>query len=385
MREREHGLGGGRFGRAVTWVMGHFRNLVFRSDDRPRDSATIAKAIELLAADSTAAGAGRWKALHQALSKSYLQFSTQMGRNLEEDQLLHLLGLLLVSVGQNGFRTEQSKSRLFDIAQAMGIHVIPVHFYSPIPDTSLLPSDLSDRQISSAGRLIEVESQLDFLRSLRAAADELSDIPESRRDDAEFYWKNPAFGPMDGVAYYSLIRTLHPGRVIEVGSGYSTLLAARAARLNGDTRLTCIEPYPLPMLAGMPGIDSLVVQPVQSVPLTEFESLRRGDVLFVDSTHVSKTGSDVNYLVLEVLPRLVAGVMVHFHDIFLPYEYPRHWIVERNIFWNEQYLLLAFLLNGTTRVRAMHHYLGRHHATELREIFPLCPALGGGSMWLETL
>jgi hypothetical protein len=343
----------------------------------------IKQAFDLLVLPS-AISDGAWQTFHESLSRNYEEFAAQMAAHLDQEDLLHLLALLLVAVGRNGFRTQETKSQLFILAQQMGVHVLPVHFYSPVPDTSQLPVDLSDRQITSAGRLIEPDAQLDFLRSLKRLASELSDVAEEGVDEGTFYWNNPAFGPMDAAAYYAIIRTKRPTRVIEVGSGYSTLLAAKAALRNGDTQLTCVEPYPLPMLRDVKGISAFIEKPVQEVPLTEFDKLRQGDVLFVDSTHVSKIGSDVNFLILEVLPRLREGVLVHFHDIFIPFEYPREWLVERNIFWNEQYLVLAYLLGGRGIVRTMHYYLGRTREDELREIFPFLPKVGGGSLWFET-
>ena len=134
--------------------------------------------------------------------------------------------------------------------------------------------------------------------------------------------------------------------MIEVGSGYSTLLMAdvNTRFLGGSANIRCIEPYPLPFLDPLPqGVAELIVSPVQDVPLKTFDRLEAGDVLFIDSSHVSKTGSDVNHLVFEVVPRLARGVHVHFHDVFLPFDYPRDWVLKLGLYWNEQYPLRALL------------------------------------------
>ena len=185
--------------------------------------------------------------------------------------------------------------------------------------------------------------------------------------------------------YHSMIRMLQPRQVLEIGAGYSTMVSTRAARFNENTRVRCIEPYPIDALRnGMPGLDELIHSQLQSVPPSEFESLQANDILFVDSTHVSKVDSDVNYIFFNILPRLRPGVIVHFHDIFLPNDYPRHWITEHRLFWNEQYLLLAFLLfNPQVEILLGSHHLGTNYAPSIAAAFPFLPTFGGSSFWLR--
>jgi hypothetical protein len=123
---------------------------------------------------------------------------------------------------------------------------------------------------------------------------------------------------------------------------------------------------------------------VQEVELELFQQLGAGDVLFIDSSHVVKTGGDVNYLYLEVLPRLRPGVVVHVHDIFLPGEYRKDWVTEEFRFWTEQYLLQAFLaFNSEFEVLLCNSYLGRYHRPALQNVFPKAPWWGGGSFWMQ--
>jgi hypothetical protein len=157
--------------------------------------------------------------------------------------------------------------------------------------------------------------------------------------------------------------------------------------LDGACALHCIEPYPRAFLrAGIPGIASVDERPVQEVPLEFFDQLEAGDVLFIDSSHVAKTGSDVNHLYLKVLPRLRAGVRIHVHDVFFPYEYPREWVLDENRSWNEQYLVQALLMFSTGfRVRFGGCHAYARHRERLGEVLahPKGKVYGGASLWIE--
>jgi len=177
------------------------------------------------------------------------------------------------------------------------------------------------------------------------------DYPENFDDqihqEQQFYTRNSQFSWLDSRTLFVFLRKIRPAHMIEVGSGFSSLLCAdvNVRFLDNTCQFQCIEPYPREFLVnGVAGISELIVQKVQDVPAKKFESLHSGDILFIDSSHVCKTGSDVNYLYFEVLPRLKPGVLIHVHDIFLPLEYPKEWVIEENRSWNEQYLLKALLM-----------------------------------------
>jgi hypothetical protein len=207
-------------------------------------------------------------------------------------------------------------------------------------------------------------------------------------DAARYSTDNPQFGWLDAKALFVLLRAWRPARVMEVGSGHSSLLMADVNKrfLGGNMHITCIEPYPEPFLQDSGcGIDRLIKAKVQDVPLEEFDALVPGDVLFIDSSHVSKAGSDVNHLFFEVLPRLASGVRIHIHDVFLPFEYPRSWLLEQGRSWNEQYLLQALLMyNPRFGVLFGSSYCAwkypelMHHTIVGTEA-----AAGGGSLWIE--
>ena len=203
-----------------------------------------------------------------------------------------------------------------------------------------------------------------------------------------FYDGNSQFSHLDARMLFALMQLWRPARIIEVGSGYSTLLMEDVNRrlLGGTTQITSIEPYPRPFmqLLGKRGI-TLIEQKLQDVSFDHFTGLQAGDVLFIDSSHVVKTGSDVNALVFDVLPRLSAGVRIHFHDIFLPHEYPKSWVCEGRS-WNEQYLVRALLQFGANHFRVL--FSSAYASTCLPHA--VTEAVGstlltGGSIWIEKL
>ncbi len=267
------------------------------------------------------------------------------------------------------------------------------HYYSPIPD----PADLLQREQkiwssrpALAGVDMQVAQQLELLQNLRphlAAIDYPVDAPP---EPDRYYYANGMFPVLDAEFLFGALCLFRPRRVIEVGSGFSSLVMADANRraFGGSIDITCIEPYPREFLkAGVEGISRLVTARLQDVDLAIFDQLDSGDVLFIDSSHVSKTGSDVNLLFFEVLPRLKSGVYVHLHDIFLPDEYPRAWVIDEERSWSEQYLLHSFLMfNSQWRVVWMSYYMLTRHAQAVSAVFPRCPALGhGGSFWMQRL
>lgn len=263
----------------------------------------------------------------------------------------------------------------------------PGHFYSPIADRDQLrrrAESVWRPRAGLAGVDLQVSGQLALLEALRpfaAAIDFPMDPPASPHG---YYYGNGMFPALDADFLFAALCHFRPRRVIEVGSGFSSLVMADANRrmFSGELDITCIEPFPRDFLAqGVPGIARLLQTPLEEVPLAEFDALQAGDLLFVDSSHVVKAGSDVQFLFFEVLPRLAPGVLVHLHDIFLPDEYPRAWLMDEGRDWNEQYLLHAFLMfNSAWRVVWSAHYMGTRHAEAVASVFPRGP---GGSFWMQ--
>jgi predicted O-methyltransferase YrrM len=285
--------------------------------------------------------------------------------------------------------------RSFPLLQRLGIHITLNHFYYPIPNTSALSDEIWNRKSELPGINMAEPAQLELLRQLASEfRSEYDALPmDSAGEENQFHVRNRSFGRIDAEVLYGMIRHFKPARMIEIGSGHSTLLAAQAFRKNaGEGRageLIACEPYPKEFLRrGFPGLSRLIEKKVQEVPLAEFEALGRNDILFIDSSHVLKIGSDVQFEFLEILPRLKPGVLVHFHDIFLPEEYPRQWILEKHKFWTEQYLLQAFLAcNQSFEVLWASNFMRLAHPGALREAFARYdPAkVRPGSFWIRRI
>jgi hypothetical protein len=240
--------------------------------------------------------------------------------------------------------------RLFSALQWLGVSVCPNHFYWPIPDLADLRSREWPLARALPGVQLDLERQCEFAAKVVAPlARECAFGSSPGRRAHEYHYNNGLFECVDAEVTYAMLRHFQPRRVIEIGGGYSSRLIAHAlqrnAACNGRTgELVTIEPAPDKVLRnGFAGLSMLIADPAQNVDLSLFDSLSESDVLFVDSSHVVKIGSDVCHECLQILPRLQPGVLVHFHDIFLPCEYPRQAVLERLCFWSEQYLLQAFL------------------------------------------
>jgi hypothetical protein len=276
---------------------------------------------------------------------------------------------------------------IFQLWERHGFHVTPVHFYQPIPDTRSLSETLWDRPSELVGINMNDAMQLDLLRNhfpkFRHEYDQFAVEPTG--EPGRFHFNNGLFDGTDALVAYCMIRHFQPRLIIEVGSGFSSLVAAEAIARNKNSALICIEPFPLDFLRqGFRGLHSLIEKKVEDMDLDFFSQLESGDILFIDSSHTVKIGGDVNYLFLEVLPRLKPGVIVHVHDIFLPFDYRRDWVMDELRFWSEQYLLQAFLsFNSEFEVLMANAYLAHRYMKELNATFTNSPWWGGGSFWMR--
>ena len=282
--------------------------------------------------------------------------------------------------------------KYFELWQSHGFHVASVHYYQPIPDTRVLPLSLWNRVSDLPGVDIREEQQKQLLSEIVGRfKDEYTAIPEgASTQEFHFYLGNVAFEAVDAEMLFGLIRLLKPRRMYEIGSGFSTLLTADALRRNRVDGYSCrfiaIDPDASAELeAKLPRDVALWRVPVQEVSLDEFESLCENDILFIDSSHVCKIGSDVQFLFLEVLPRLRPGVVVHIHDIFMPVEYPKQWVLDEHRFWNEQYLLQTFLsFNATFEVLWAGQWMHIKYPDLLMKAFPSYKAgVSAGSFWFR--
>jgi hypothetical protein len=270
----------------------------------------------------------------------------------------------------------------------------PGHFYSPVPDFA----DVERRSAELFDTCPRAIPGVDLRE-----AEQLEQIPifaRLHRDQPfregpgpnRYRFDNTAFGHGDALTLHSMMRQLRPRRIVEVGCGWSSgvMLDTDELFLEGRTELTFVEPYP-ETLRQVARPDDLrrarfLPVPVQAAPLEIFTALEAGDILFIDSTHVSKIGSDVNALFFRVLPALRPGVIVHVHDIAYPFEYPREWVLGEGRAWNEAYLLRAFLqFNASFEIVFWGSFLATFHRERLERELPLWSKNPGGSIWLRRV
>ncbi len=276
---------------------------------------------------------------------------------------------------------------IFRLWEQHGFHVTRAHFYQPIPDTRSLPESLWNRPSELVGIDMNDAVQLELLRNhfpkFRSEYDRFPAKPSG--ESGRFHFNNGLFDGTDALVAYCMIRHFEPRLIIEVGSGFSSLVTAEAIAKNKKSDLICIEPFPRDFLRqGFLGLHSLIEKRVQDIDLEFFSQLHSGDILFIDSSHTVKIGGDVNYLFLEVLPRLNPGVIVHVHDIFLPFDYRRDWVMDEFRFWTEQYLLQAFLsFNSEFEVLMANGYLVHRYLEDFKATFPNSPWWRPGSFWMR--
>jgi len=277
------------------------------------------------------------------------------------------------------------------IFKAVGVFPITNHYYEPLFDDRKLKVPLNkDRSIP--GIKWNSETQLSLLEKFNYQ-DELNRIPWDKTGELSFFFNNPSLGPGDAEYLYCMIRHFKPGRIIEIGSGYSTLMAKEAIENNKrenslyNCEQICIEPYEMPWLekTGVQVIRKLV----ENVDVSFFSSLQNNDILFIDSSHMIRPQGDVLYEFLEILPSLNPGVVIHIHDIFSPKDYTKKHIVEDVLFWNEQYLLEAFLsCNRDFAIIGALNYLKTHFPAKLNAKMPVLrnhPDHVPGSFWIKKL
>lgn len=269
------------------------------------------------------------------------------------------------------------KVRIFKMFERMGLHVMRVHYYSPVPDTRELlknkqhwnkEADLSELNFNQK----EQSNLSEIFFKFRKECDLLPSFA-----DLQFQGFGPGYGEIEALILHCFVRNYKPDTIIEVGSGVSTFFSGNALSMNlnegKQSRLICIEPYPYQKLRSLSFVHEIVEKKVQDVDISFFRQLGNNDILFLDSSHSVKIGSDVNYLILEVLPSLKKGVLIHIHDIPFPYlyPYPEFWIFERLTFWQEAVLLKAFLTNNNAfEIIYCSSYLHFKNPEQLNRAFP---------------
>jgi hypothetical protein len=273
--------------------------------------------------------------------------------------------------------------------------VAPGHFHSPIPAIDDIRNDharlFREPRRSLPGIRLNELRQLELLHAFKPYYADL-DFPERKSPGHRYFYENAYYSYSDAIFLYCMLRHLRPLRIIEVGSGYSSCVTLDTNQrfFGGRIRCTFIEPHPDRLISLLEPVEAsrLDIMPcrLQDVPIEQVsKQLGPNDVLFIDSTHVAKVGSDVNYIFTELFPSLSVGVYVHLHDIFYPFEYPSDWIYEGRA-WSEAYLLRAFLsYNRDFEIVLFNTFLEHFHRGLFATHFPLCLRNPGGSIWLRRV
>jgi Methyltransferase domain len=272
----------------------------------------------------------------------------------------------------------------------------PGHFYSPIPNQEEVDRVVARMRTTSAvaGDVPSIsmnrERQLDLLKVFERFYPELP-FPEEPTAGCRFFYRGSPYPYPDAIFLYSFLRFAKPRQIIEVGSGFSSavMLDTVDRFFPQPPKMTFIEPYPVNLNRLLRPEDrervTIVTDKVQNTPIELFASLNDGDLLFIDSSHVVKCGSDLSFLFFEVLPRLSVGVYVHFHDIFQSFEYPEEWL-RGGWYWNEAYFLKAFLSNNNAwEICFFNNYVRTVHADFLADRMPLCLKDVGGSLYIRRV
>lgn len=263
------------------------------------------------------------------------------------------------------------------------------HFYSPITskkDINQFREKIWEESETIKGIDLNVEKQLDLLSKFEKFYEEIP-FKEESRGDLRYTFNNNSYEYTDAIILYSFIRHFTPQNIIEIGSGHSSALMLDTLDIfDIKSNVTFIEPYPKLLYNLIKKEDKakhkIIESKVQAVNEEAFKKLKKDDILFIDSSHISKTGSDVNYELFNILPNLNSGVIIHFHDIFYPFEYPEEWVLEgRN--WNENYLLRAFLsYNNDFEILFFSQFIHKYHKESFSKM-PLAYKNFGGNLWLR--
>ena len=267
--------------------------------------------------------------------------------------------------------------------------VVPGHFYSVIPSKNERLRFVTEKKNTGIlGVALNDQAQKNLLEDLRQFTNRCP-FPENKTGKFRYYFNNPAYSYGDALFLYSMIQHFKPVRIIEIGSGFSScvMLDTNDLDFNGNINISFIEPFPQLLLSLIKKEDGEKYQifpsPLQNIEMNVFKNLAENDILFIDSTHVSKLSSDVNKIFFEILPSLQKGVIIHIHDIFWPFEYPDPWIMEGRA-WNETYMLRAFLeYNSAFEILLFPGYLNAKYSDWFKKHMPLFLINPGGSIWLR--
>jgi len=325
---------------------------------------------------------------------------------MNHDERIDFVRRVFPAIGKYCHQNLQYYLDIWQIAEDAGLNIVITDYNSPVVFKDEIAKAARGEYIIDPALLgFDIEEQKQAFLPLASYQDELLGIPFESGDSNVFGWLNGMFPIGDAYLYYALIRDRRPRRIIEIGSGQSTLVALKALNRNQSGRITCVEPYPNQHfnthLSRMAESNfELIAEQLQNIPADFFQSLQENDILFVDSSHVVKSQSDLMHLFFKVIPTLAKGVLIHFHDIFLPYDYPTEFMVRHKRFYTEQYVLAGMLMNNQNFKTLFSNFYFAHqafdfYAQQMRSLLsdiekssppetPIRAYVHGGSLWMTT-
>jgi hypothetical protein len=270
--------------------------------------------------------------------------------------------------------------------QKFGVNVLPINFYSNTPSIEEIEDSYEytvDQPPYYMAQLFATEKFRQTMEQMLKFSSEFSPpLDGDQKNCQSFFWNNGQFGHSDAMSYYCFIRMVRPSTIVEIGSGFSTLVALEAIEQNGIGGIHCIEPFPRDFIKGNDRIALHAVKAQAIVPEFLNDVLRDNDILFIDSTHTVKTGSDCLHIYLRLFPEIRRNIFVHVHDVFLPFGMPKEWLLDQQIFWTEQYLLLAFLIdNPKVSVLYGSQYNAAWNSSLMENLMGGKCSFGGSSLW----
>jgi predicted O-methyltransferase YrrM len=271
----------------------------------------------------------------------------------------------------------------------------PGHFYSPIVNHDDI-LEFED-QLFNDRVLYGININEDFQKRILDEMIELyHEIPftSEKSENLNYYFNNETFSYSDGIFLHLMIRKFKPKNIIEIGCGFSSAVMVDTNNLffNGAINIMHIDPYPFHLNQAFGSKipeSNFLKEKIQNTSSDRFQHLKENDILFIDSSHVSKCGSDLNHIIFNILPKLNQGTLVHFHDIFYPFEYPKKWVLDKGFHkngfgWNEIYLLRSFLMyNNQFEIILWPNYLIETNKSWFEDNMPLCINNPGGSIWIR--
>ena len=290
----------------------------------------------------------------------------------------------ILELGRVLNRLLYSPSKLRKLLQQCGVTITRSDFYSELPLLSDIENSFRNSTNLYLDRVFPDNAFLaGYLTDLTQFSAEFDPPATSSRPD-EYSWSHGPFAYSDAMAYYSMIRKIKPATVIELGSGTSTLVAMKALERNGGGRLIAIEPFPKDFLKTLRGVELMQI-PAQRLELSFLENtLGDGDILFIDTTHTVRHNSDCLHIYLRVLPWITKNITVHVHDVYLPKTLPLPMMRDQQLFWNEQYLLYAYMLrNPTTKILYGSQYHNQKNPELLKAFMHGRHSPGGASIWFS--